>query len=67
LTFRIYIGKYDGDNEFYTYQCNGDSIVVNKIMKNDNDPKDPYKKANKIISKQAFDLSTLKKEHPLKK
>ena len=65
-TFRVYIGKYDEDNESYSYKCNRDTIIVEKFSMNDNNPKDPYKRSNRVVDKQVLDLATLKKDHPFR-
>jgi hypothetical protein len=59
----MYIGKFDADNEFYSYKCKGDSVYIEKILINENDPRDPYKVTNKVMEKRIFDLKILRKRH----
>jgi hypothetical protein len=31
LNFRVYVGKWDNEHEFFSYVCMGDSILIKKI------------------------------------
>ena len=54
--FRIYIGTYDNANSFFSYKCGGDTIYVQKNLKNETDTK------SKAVEKNYYIISKLKKE-----
>jgi hypothetical protein len=32
LTFRMFVGTVDEEHDYYTYQCQGDSLYIKKIL-----------------------------------
>jgi len=59
VNFRIYIGTFDDETEWFYYRFNGDSVYVEKIQNIDETA------LVKTIDKKVYNLTDLKKSHSL--
>ena len=59
LTFRLYVGKFDNENENFHYMCSGDSLVVEKIASLDTSG------YMSVIDTRVFSFKDLKKNNKL--
>jgi len=48
-TFRVYIGKFDPEQNYYYYRCAGDSVYVTKIQRYENVGATSFKLVNKVV------------------
>lgn len=62
LTFRMYAGTYDQGPEYYYYQINGDSILIQKYKSSS----ESKSKQKELIDKQLYFLSKLKQSNSYK-
>lgn len=53
-TYRVRVGKFDESDEFYSYKCNGDSILIQKSYKSDTS------KVYRIIETNNYKIEDLK-------
>jgi hypothetical protein len=57
VNFRKFIGTCDDDQrEWYNYDCNGDSVYIEKI-------KEKHSSTEKVIVRKSYDLKKLRREH----
>jgi hypothetical protein len=57
--FRVLIGRYDQQIEFYTYRCHGDAVFVEKYNRNSASISDTILS---LVEKRVFSLDILRKE-----
>ena len=62
VSFRVFIGDYDEDHEFYKFKCDGDSIFAFKFIMND-------KKEGEYIMQERsiYNITKLKKVNSISK
>ena len=64
INFRIFIGQYDQNYNFFDYSCKGDSIIVETwdIEQDMSHPLDASKSSSKLVERKSYSLSQLKRE-----
>jgi|SRR6185312_4434865 len=57
--FRLYIGSSDPEQTTYTYDCEGDSIIIKEVTLN----RGEMYELHKVLSRNAYSLQELKDKH----
>lgn len=70
INFRIFVGEFDSEHDHFTYECNGDSIYITKVLTGNKNcrwvtTKDGFQTVlcdSEYISRKPISLTQLKKE-----
>lgn len=57
--FRIYIGSCDPEQTTYTYNCEGDSVIIKEVTLG----RESNYTLHKVLSRKAYSLEQLKNKH----